>query len=319
MHSAKSWAGGAHFSDMARKLIAATIEVIVTQEEPKKQNLVTVMDLLLSSNLETTLNAWADNADIVGHRPAQAAATILGTGQNERGSILSALSKAFDWMKFDSMRDFLAGSSFKLDDLLNNRVDLYIVVPLDQVKDQEVFMRLFINLVLGTVVRQDGRRQVKAPILLVLDEFVRMGRMDQVMNIANVAAGVGIEALFVTQDTGQVEQVYGKYDARSIFGSCITKRIFNVNDIETAEWAGRHLGDSTVYSQQIREGKTPTDSWELSYSEQRQKIMTPEQIMGMRADDVLLLVGNHSPLRVKQNRYFHGDLYEGRFDRNPLS
>ena len=180
-------------------------------------------------------------------------------------------------------------------------------------------MRLFINLVLGTVVRQDGKRQVKAPILLVLDEFVRMGRMEQIMNIANVAAGVGIEALFVTQDTGQVEQAYGKYDARSIFGSCITKRIFNVNDIETAEWAARHLGDSTVYSQQIREGKTLTDGWDLSYSEQRQKIMTPEQIMGMRADDVLLLVGNHSPLKAKQNRYFHGDLYAGRFDHNPLS
>ncbi len=308
-----------HFSDMARNLIAGAIEVVVTNEDPEKRNLVTVMDLLLSSNLEVTLKAWAENRDIVGHRAAQIAATILGTGEKERGSIISTLSKAFDWMKFDEMRAFLSGTSFWLDDLLDDRVDIFIVVPLDQVKDQAVFMRLFINLVLGTVVRQDGRRKVKAPILLVLDEFVRMGRMDQIMNIANVAAGAGIEALFVTQDTGQVEQTYGKYDARSIFGSCITKRVFNVNDIETAEWAARHLGDSTVYSQQIREGRSQDDGWDLSYAEQRQKLMTPEQIMGMRADDILLLVGNHNPLRAKQNLYFEGQGYRGRYDLNPLN
>jgi type IV secretion system protein VirD4 len=180
-------------------------------------------------------------------------------------------------------------------------------------------MRLFINLVLGTVVRQDGRRKVNAPVLLVLDEFVRMGRMEQIINIANVAAGAGIEALFVTQDTGQVEKAYGREDARSIFGSCITKRVFNLNDIETSEWAARHLGESTVYSQQIREGKAPNEGRDFSYSEQRQKLMTAEQIIGMKADDLLLLVGNRNPLRAKQNLYFKSKAYRGRFDQNPLN
>lgn len=222
-------------------------------------------------------------------------------------------------MQSDNMRHFLSGSSFRMDDLLDDRVDLFIVVPLDQVDKQAIFMRLFINLVLGTVVRQDGRRKVKAPILLVLDEFVRMGRMEQIMNIANVAAGAGVEALFVTQDTGQVEKAYGPNDARSIFGSCITKRIFNLNDIDTAEWAARHLGESTVYSQQIREGKAPHEGRDLSYSEQRQKLMTAEQIMGMKSDELLLLVGNRSPLKAKQNVYFKNKTYRGRFTENPLN
>jgi type IV secretion system protein VirD4 len=309
---------GAHFSEMARQLVAAAIEVIVTQEEPNRRNLIAVADLLLSANLDGTLDAWAENGDLVGHRPAQTAATILRAGDRERGSIQTAVSKAFEWMQSDNMRYFLAGSSFRMDDLLDDRVDLFIAVPLDQVDKQAIFMRLFINLVLGTVVRQDGRRKVKAPILLVLDEFVRMGRMEQIMNIANVAAGAGVEALFVTQDTGQVEKAYGPNDSRSIFGSCITKRVFNINDIETAEWAARHLGESTVYSQQIREGKALKEGRDFSYSEQRQKLMTAEQITGMKADDLLLLVGNRNPLKAKQNLYFKTRAYVGKFDSNPL-
>jgi len=228
---------------MGRALIAGAIEVIVTQEEPENRNLIAVADLLLAADLDDTLQAWAENGDLVGHRPAQVAATILRAGDRERGSIQTSVSKAFAWMQSDAMRYFLRRSSFHMDDLLDDKLDLFIAVPLDQVDKQAVFMRLFINLVLGTVVRQDGRRKVQAPILLALDEFVRMGRMEQIMNIANVAAGAGIEALFVTQDIGQVETVYGRNDARSIFGSCITKRLFNLNDIDTAEWAARHLGD----------------------------------------------------------------------------
>ena len=222
-------------------------------------------------------------------------------------------------MQSDDMRRFLARSTFRLDDFIDDKLDLFIVVPLDQIDRQAVFMRLFTNLVLGTVVRQDGHRKVKAPILLVLDEFVRMGRMEQVVNIATVAAGVGITALFVTQDTGQVEAAYGRNDARTIFGACITKRIFNLNDIDTADWAARHFGESTVYSQQRKEPTKPFERRDLSYSEQRDKLMTPDRIMGMKADELLLLVGNRSPLKAKQNRYYEQKAYRGQWDRNPLN
>lgn len=310
---------GAHFSEMARQLVAAAIEVVVMQETECQPNLVTVADLLLSSDLDLTLEEWVKERDVVGHRPADTAATMLRAGDRERGSIQTSVAKAFGWMQSEDMRRFLQRSSFKMDDLLDDKLDLFIVVPLDQVDRQAVFMRLFVNLVLGTVVRQDGKRKVKAPILMVLDEFVRLGRMEQIMNIANVAAGAGIEALFVTQDTGQVERAYGDNDARSIFGSCITKRVFNVNDIETAEWASRHLGESTVLSRQVRqdgEGYTLRDA---SFSEQGHKLMTATQIMGMKADDVLLLVGNRNPLKAKQNLYFKSKAYRGRWDRNPLN
>ena len=310
---------GAHFADMARDLVAAAIEVVVTQEEPDRRNLVSVVDLLLSTDIDTTLQAWADNADAAGHRPAQIAATILRAGDKERGAIQTSASKAFGWMQSDDMRRFLARSTFRLDDLIDDRLDLFIVVPLDQIDRQSVFMRLFTNLVLGTVVRQDGHRKVKAPILLVLDEFVRMGRMEQVVNIATVAAGVGIVALFVTQDTGQVEAAYGRNDARTIFGACITKRIFNLNDIDTADWAARHFGESTVYSQQRKEPAKPFERRDLSYSEQRDKLMTADRIMGMKAEEVLLLVGNRSPLKTRQNRYYEQKSYRGQWDRNPLN
>ncbi len=225
---------------------------------------------------------------------------------------------AFAWMVSDPVRHFLGASSFPLDALLDDKLDLFIVVPLDQVEMQAVFMRLFVNLVLGTVVRQDGRRRPKAPILLVLDEFVRMGRMEQIVSVANVAVGAGVEALFVTRDVGQLQKAYGKNDADSILGSCVTKRVLNLGDVGTAEWVVRHMGEGTVYAQQVRERRTSARGRDLSYAEQRRTLMTPGEVMAMGADEVLVLIGGHAPLRAKQNRYFDAKVYRGQWDPNPL-
>jgi type IV secretion system protein VirD4 len=46
--------------------------------------------------------------------------------------------------------------------------------------------------------------------------------------------------------------------------------------------------------------------------------MTPGEVMGMAADEVLVLIGGHAPLRAKQNRYFDGKAYKGQWDPNPL-
>ena len=54
------------------------------------------------------------------------------------------------------------------------------------------------------------------------------------------------------------------------------------------------------------------------YLEQRHKPLTEKQIITMKRDDVLLLVGNRSPLKVKLNVYFKNKAYRRRFDQNPL-
>jgi type IV secretion system protein VirD4 len=308
---------GAHFSEMAKQLIAAAIEVVITHEDSDRKNLNTVADILQGGNILETLQAWSENEDIVGRRPAQAAATILNAGTNERGGILTTVKKALEWARSDETRAFLEKSDFRLDDLLDDRLDLFIVVPLDQIEAQAVFLRLMVNLTLGTVVRQDGRRKAAKRILLVLDEFVRLGRMEKLLSIANVAAGAGIEALFITQDLGQIETVYGRQDASSILGSCATIRVFGLGRAEfpTAQWAANTLGDQTMLAQSVSKSVGRVDS--ISSSEQSRKLMTPDQILQIPADEMLMLIASRPPLRIRRIISHTHPLYRKRLDRNP--
>jgi type IV secretion system protein VirD4 len=311
--------GGAHFSEVARQMIAAAIEVVVTEHVGPLRNLNTVMDLLLSAGIEERLETWMNTPERFGHRPAQAAAALLAAGENERGAVMTTIKKAFEWARSDEMRTFLSGSSADFDDLLDDKIDVFIAVPLDQLGAQAVFMRLLINIVLGTVVRQDGRRVAQKRILLVMDEFVRLGRMEKLLDIANVAAGSGIEALFVTQDKGQIEAIYGKSDTDSLLGSCVTSRIFGLGRLEsyTAEWAAGALGDQTVITRSVQAPTRFGEGQRISTGEQKQRLMTADQILGMPADEMLCLIGSKPPVRLKALVSHTHPAYRAKLDENP--
>ncbi len=311
---------GAHFADMAKTIVAAVIEYVMTQKPQPERGIIEVMDLIFSADFEKSLAIWANDPEIYGRRVSGAAATYLSAGENERGAIRTTMKKAFDWARSDEMRTFLTGSTNAFAELFNNKGDLFIVIPLDQVEAQSIFMRLITNIILAMSVRFDGGRKPEKNVLLVLDEFVRLGRMEKLLNIANVAAGCGVEALFITQDKGQIESVYGKGDTASILGSCVTARIFGLGraEYETAKWAENALGEQTILATTRQKshklGGRPT----ISINEQRQKLMAADQILEMKAGKILLLAGSKAPALIDGIISHKHPIYRRKLDRNPM-
>lgn len=311
---------GAHFADMARTTVAAVIEYIMTQKPQSERGIIEVMDLIFSGEFENSLSMWADDPETYGRRVSGAATTYLSAGENERGAIRTTMKKAFDWARSDEMRTFLTGSTNAFADLFNNKGDLFIVIPLDQIEVQAVFMRLITNIILAMSIRFEGWQKPEKNVLLVLDEFVRLGRMEKLLNIANVAAGCGIEALFISQDKGQIESVYGKGDTASILGSCVTVRIFGLGraEYETGKWAENALGEQTILTTTRQASRKFGEKSTTSISEQRQKLMTVDQILEMKAGKILLLAASKPPVIVDSIVSRRHPIYQLKLDRNPM-
>jgi type IV secretion system protein VirD4 len=108
---------GAQFADMAKSMIAAVIEVVMTRHPADDRNLIIVMDLLFSAGFEKTMVEWAGAPETFGTRPAAVAATFHAAGENERGAIKTTIKKAFDWARSDEMRAFLSTSTCSIENL----------------------------------------------------------------------------------------------------------------------------------------------------------------------------------------------------------
>lgn len=306
----------AHFAELARQLLAAGVEVVVREAEPENRNLVTLADMLLGGDIVPVLEGWSDAPERVGRAAVQIAVVLLAASEKERGAVLTTVKKALAWSTSDEVRRFLGGvSDWSIDDVLENRADLYVVVPLDQVDPLSVFMRLVATLILGAVARQDGYRTLPKPLLLVLDEFVRLGRMQSFEAMATVAAGAGVEAMFVTQDRGQVEAVYGREATTTLFGACATVRVFGLGrtDTATAQWIVDALGDRTVetYGRQLRGKEKPTGS------EQRTKLMSVDELLELPSDELVALFPGQRAARLKRIVSHKDREYQGKLDPNP--
>jgi hypothetical protein len=68
-------------------------------------------------------------------RAGAAANQISRVGVDERGSILSTSYRQIDWMGDSNIQETLAQSNFDLREFLTGNLDIFVVLPEDQVKE----------------------------------------------------------------------------------------------------------------------------------------------------------------------------------------
>jgi type IV secretion system protein VirD4 len=308
----------AWISNAAREILEAAIELVMSDANDGERSLLTVADLVLGPNRLDTFAAWMQAGTLCGGRVAQAGAKITQMGDRQQGAILDCLSENLAWLKFDQVRAMLAGTDFDLDELLDDQVDLYLVVPQDMTGKLSNFMRMMMTLSMGIITRQDGRRQAKARILAILDEFTRLGRMEMVMDIATIAAGGGLEAVFVVQDRGTLDHVYTPDGADTLLAACATTRIFGLGraDAKTARWAESALPFKTV----IRESKSRRSGTDdINRSEAKERLMDAPAIQEMPASRMLCLISSNRPLFLEQIISHQHRAYRDKLDPNPIA
>ncbi|MEO5807026.1 type IV secretory system conjugative DNA transfer family protein [Devosia sp.] len=302
---------GAHFADRARDCLATAIEVAHELEGPKA-TLHDVRKLVLSATFSDTLVAWADTPALAGGRAADLAGSFLQMGDKERGAIISTVARSLKWTAAEHMRGFLAAETgFRFDMLLGGDTDLFIVVPLDQVGPQAGFLRLLTNQLLALMVQQDQRGKAAKPVLFIADEFTRLGLLQRVVDIATVAAGMNLETIFVLQDRGSLEAVYGEYAADTILGSCATTRVFNLGraDLRTAKWLSDISGYKTMWSEGTS-FQTSAAGQTNSQSEIKENLLSVSDILELPVDQMICLIRGKSPAKLARIKWYHHPHYK---------
>ncbi|MBP9691733.1 MAG: type IV secretory system conjugative DNA transfer family protein [Alphaproteobacteria bacterium] len=330
-----------HFYKIAADILQVTLEVILHTMPKGDFNLNTLYDFVCGPEFINRLKIWIKHPGFLDGRPAKMATTILSAGEEERGSFFTTIKRNLSWIGYEKNKVFLQPSkdesdsdnsntdidtnaythTFSFDELLDNKIDLFCVIPLDMIETMSGFLRLFTNIVLGTVIRQSGYKNPKEKILLMLDEFPRLGAMRQLINIVTVAAGAGIEAFMVAQDKSSIESVWGK-ETDVIFGSSATVRIFNLGrtDSSTASWASSLMGDRTIVTRTnaAREyGDFLKGAGSESVSQMKEKLLTAPQIQELGDTKMLCFLRGQQPLLLERIISHKHPYYKNRLSPNP--
>jgi type IV secretion system protein VirD4 len=191
-----------------------------------------------SQPIDATLNvmlATAHLGDRVHPVVASAARELLNKSENERSGVLSTTMSFLGLYRDPVVAKVTGRSDWRIRDLVDGPrpISLYLVVPPSDIARTKPLMRLILNQIGRrlTEILETGRRRQK--LLLMLDEFAALGRLDFFESQLAFMAGYGIRSFLITQSLNQLERAYGPNHA--ILDNCHVRIAFSTNDERTAK------------------------------------------------------------------------------------
>jgi type IV secretion system protein VirD4 len=256
---------------------------------------------------------------------AAAARDILNKAEQEQSGIISSAIAYLTLYRDPIVARNTAASDFTVRELMNDErpVSLYLVVPPSDKDRLRPLIRLMINQIVRGLTEKmafkDGRSAAgyKHRLLLMLDEFPSLGKLDVFEESLAFIAGYGLKAYLIIQDISQLWTAYGKEE--SIFSNCHVRVAYAPNKIETAELLSKMTGTATVVKHShMRSGSVfgSQTNIQSSTQETQRPLLTADEVMRLPAagkdaagnvtepGDMLIFMAGQTPIYGKQILYF---------------
>ncbi|MDE1475894.1 type IV secretory system conjugative DNA transfer family protein [Xenorhabdus bovienii] len=266
---------------------------------------------------------------------------MINTPARELGSIISTANNALALYRDPIVGENTSRSDFKIADLMDHDrpVSLYLISTPKTSKRLVPLTRLLLTMIVLTLADEmefdDGRAKTvhKHRLLLMLDEFPTLGKLDVFEEALSYIAGYDIKAYLITQDVKQLYKAYTNYE--SIVSNCHVRIAYAPNNLETAEWMSKMTGTTTVVKEHVStSGKRfgmVLDHVSRNYQEVQRPLMTPDEIMrlpGPTKDisgekitapgEMLVFVAGQPVIRGRQILYFSDPVFCERSKIKPV-
>jgi type IV secretion system protein VirD4 len=262
--------------------------------------------------IEVTLRAMMTTAHLgeAGPHPviASAARELLNKSENERSGVLSTAMSFLGLYRDPVVAKVTHHCDWRIRDLVegDRPASLYLVVPPSDISRTKPLVRLILNQI-GRRLTEDlqakGRRH---RLLLMLDEFPALGRLDFFESALAFMAGYGLKGFLIAQSLNQIEKAYGANN--SILDNCHVRVSFATNDERTAKRVSDALGTATEMRAMKNYAGHRLSPWlghlMVSRQETARPLLTPGEVMQLPPGDELVLISGCSPIRARKARYY---------------
>ncbi|MFA7532296.1 MAG: conjugal transfer protein TraG [Castellaniella sp.] len=314
-----------HWEKTSHALLVGTILHVLYAERDKTLRGVAAFLSDPARTFDATLRVMMGTRHLeAGPHPvvASAAREVLNKSENERSGVLSTAMSFLGLYRDPTVAAVTERCDWRIADLISadNPVSLYLVVPPSDISRTKPLIRLLLN--------QIGRRLTESldgsdgiarrhKLLLMLDEFAALGRLDFFESALAFMAGYGLRAFLIAQSLNQIEKAYGPNN--SILDNCHVRVVFSSNDERTAKRVSDSLGTATELRAQRNYAGHRLALWlghlMVSRQETARPLRTPGEIMQLPDTDQIVMLSGRPPIQAKKLRYYE----DGNFTRRVLS
>jgi type IV secretion system protein VirD4 len=300
-----------HWEKTSHSLLVGVILHVLYAEADK--TLAGVANFLADPRrtIEATLRAMMTTRhldDQVHPVVASAARELLNKSDNERSGVLSTAMSFLGLYRDPVVAQVTRRCDWRIADLVESDrpVSLYLVVPPSDISRTKPLIRLILNQIGRRLTEGLEASRSRRRLLLMLDEFPALGRLDFFEQALAFMAGYRIKAFLIAQSLNQIEKAYGQNNA--ILDNCHVRVAFSTNDERTARRISDSLGTATEMRAMKNYAGHRLSPWlghlMVSRQETARPLLTPGEVMQLPQGEALVLVSGLAPIRARKARYY---------------
>ena len=315
-----------HWEKTSHALLVGAILHVLYAEEDKTLAGVAAFLSDPKRPIESTLAAMMKTPHLgeAGPHPviASAARELLNKSDNERSGVLSTAMSFLGLYRDPVVAEVTRLCDWRITDSVTARypTTLYLVVPPSDINRTKPLIRLILNQVGRRLTEDLQAKAGRHRLLLMLDEFPALGRLDFFESALAFMAGYGLKSFLISQSLNQIEKAYGANN--SILDNCHVRVSFATNDERTAKRVSDALGTATEMKAMKNYAGSRLSPWlghlMVSRSETARPLLTPGEVMQLPPTDEIVMIAGTPPIRAKKARYYDDERFKERLLPPPV-
>lgn len=273
----------------------------------------------MNGNENETIHAWV----------ADSAGRMLKNNPKVLSDIFSTVFSKLRLFEDSRIRNATDHSDFLLNDFAEcaHPITLYLTVPFGHIDRVAPVFRLIINFMLRKFSEGETSNNavtLKEHLILMLDEFSSLGKMEFLVKTMSIMRGYGINFYLVVQSINQLVELYSQN--HPIFDHCHVIMTYAPGKIEDAKVFSEMIGKESVThsTRSVSGSRYDVALKNLNDSEQEiaRDLINPDEIMKLPLDEALVIRQNMPAYIAKkvvyyQDRRFKDKAYQVKKIKHP--
>ncbi|RWP30360.1 type IV secretory system conjugative DNA transfer family protein [Mesorhizobium sp.] len=198
-------------------------------------------------------------------------------------------------------------SSFDIRNLKRERVSLYLDFRREQMASLGPLFNVLITQMMNFMSESMPRRG-EHQVLVLLDEFQNLGKLENVTDMATVLGGHGVPMWFFVQSLKSVDEIYRKESRETLINAARVQIFFGAQETDDLRYVSEQIGETAEFQKDVT--RTQASLFDTYYTRSvhskqvRRPLMRPDEIRTMDKSKVVILPRGENAILATRNFYF---------------
>lgn len=248
---------------------------------------------------------------------------FITKASKEQSGVKSTITSALNIFSNPLIEAATSGNDFDFRDLRRQKMTIYICIQPNDLDRLAPLINLFVQQLIDQNTQDmpahyENKRLVrgnpayKYPVLLLLDEFTSIGKLQILEKSIAFIAGYGLRLLTIIQSPSQLRSTYGSDVAETMERNHAARVVFRPDTMSEAQEISTELGQVTV-TQVSKTAQSHKAQKSTSTSLTKRQLLLAQEVKSLKDTQALIFVGGCPVIFADKIAYYKDKAFKHRY------